>query len=454
LGRTGVAEVLCLGTLGTELKKVINEPRTNIRTVELLLDLVLSNASIKNQRGEDCCVTDASASDTLACKIPVHREIRKAASTSVVINASEEYVEDAIIAEIPDYGVDDLIQKLGTLIRNDSTIPKAKRDALMLKATTSSVIPFFADVLLYVLKKQNRFDELSTIEPTNTEYENLLNDLAEANRRLQGAPRPTAMPVPTVADEEMEIRYVSALLDAYADAEKLNDLQLGQLIGYPKYKKNFDRQRKDFYAAETVRHSARDAFGTDNDAFDSLRNETYDGIIDVHSLDYSDGYDRLNHVLSHATTLSFPNCIIQKADWLGKSESADKITALDFIASYGADFGIGTTNLYGSNSFSYSELSVRRALSSLALKELVLRGIADARQSDDGFEYSSNNAGLEILIDDLSDAEIELVAERNDVVVAGKTKSAQGQGYRGFLNTVMAIALKELIDAQGAYNYC
>jgi hypothetical protein len=41
--------------------------------------------------------------------------------------------------------------------------------------------------------------------------------------------------------------------------------------------------------------------------------------------------------------------------------------------------------------------------------------------------------------------------EAYDVVVAGKRKTAQGQGYRGFLNTVMAIALKEVLEAEGSY---
>jgi hypothetical protein len=310
----------CLGTFGAALKEVINEPRTNVRTVELMLDLVLSNVTIKNQVGEDYQVTDANASEMLSCKIPVHRGIRKAASTRVIIDASEDYVKDAIIAEIPGYELDGLIQKMATLIRDDITIPKGKRDELLSDATVGSAIQFFADALLYVLKKPNKFDKSANTEPTDAEYANLLGDLAEANQRLKDAPPPTAMPVPAVVDEEAELRYVSALLDAYADAEELNGLPLAQLVGYPRYKKNFDRQRKDFYAAETIRRSARDVFGKDNDAFDSLRSETYDGIVDVHSLDYADGYERLNKVLAHATTLSFPNCIIQKVDWLGKSE--------------------------------------------------------------------------------------------------------------------------------------
>jgi hypothetical protein len=79
----------------------------------------------------------------------------------------------------------------------------------------------------------------------------------------------------------------------------------------------------------------------------------------------------------------------------GKSESADKIAALDFIASYGADFGIGNKNLHGKNSFRYSELPTRRTLTKQALRNLVLEGLADAKQSNDGFEYSSNIAGSE-----------------------------------------------------------
>lgn len=311
---------LCLGTFGNALKAVINEPRTNVRTVELALDLVLSNVTITNQKGENYQVTDTNASEMLACKIPVHRGIMRAASSSAVIAAAKEYAEDAIIAEMPDYELEGFVQTVASLISNDTTIPKAKRDGFLANASVASAASFIADVLLYILKKQNKFDEPATAAPTNTQYESLLKDVAEASERLKGTPKPIALTTPPNVDEEKELRYVSALLDAYADAEKQSDLPIERLADYPKYKANFDRQRKDFYAAETIRRSARDAFGKDNDAFDSLRSETYDGIIDVHSLDYDNGFERLNRVLAHTTTLSFPNCIIQKADWLGKSE--------------------------------------------------------------------------------------------------------------------------------------
>jgi hypothetical protein len=118
-----------------------------------------------------------------------------------------------------------------------------------------------------------------------------------------------------------EMRYVTELLAAYAEAEGLESLTQDELAKYQKYKRNFERQRKDYYAAESVRRGTREAFGdSDPDQFDVLKEETHDGIIEVHERDYEHGLARLNAVLDKVTSVSISKCALRETDWIGNSE--------------------------------------------------------------------------------------------------------------------------------------
>ena len=121
----------------------------------------------------------------------------------------------------------------------------------------------------------------------DTEFaEEISPDLSKLRTLLAKLPHPVILSPPDELSED-EMPYVEALLDAYADAEGLEELSKDELDSYRKYKKNFQRQRKDYYAAESVRRGTREAFGNaDPDQFETLKNETYDGIVDVHEQDY------------------------------------------------------------------------------------------------------------------------------------------------------------------------
>jgi hypothetical protein len=150
--------------------------------------------------------------------------------------------------------------------------------------------------------------------------EELSPDLAKLRVLLAKLPHPQTMTPPEdIADEELP--YVTELLAAYADAEGLGELSKEELEKYHKYKKNFQRQRKDYYAAESVRRGTRDAFGeSDPDQFETLKDETHDGIIEVHERDYDHGLARLNAVMSQAALVSVNKCVLRETDWIGNSE--------------------------------------------------------------------------------------------------------------------------------------
>jgi hypothetical protein len=122
---------------------------------------------------------------------------------------------------------------------------------------------------------------------------------------------------------EQEILYIKKLMDVYREAEGIAEFSRDTLKQYDsKYGEHFKRQRKDFYAAESVRQGTRETYGeTDPDQFEVLKEETYDGVIDVWEQYYSNGLVRLNTVLAQAAQIRIDRCwLCRDTDWIGNSQ--------------------------------------------------------------------------------------------------------------------------------------
>jgi hypothetical protein len=113
---------------------------------------------------------------------------------------------------------------------------------------------------------------------------------------------PVELPPPTV--QAKESRYVQQLFEVYSEklSVQLNDP--AQLAQYPEMEKHFNRSREIFYHAESLRNF-RDSI--DPGAFDAIREEIYQGSVDVYEMDHADSLARVRSTVSHAGTLS-PNC--------------------------------------------------------------------------------------------------------------------------------------------------
>ena len=97
--------------------------------------------------------------------------------------------------------------------------------------------------------------------------------------------------------------------------------------------------------------------------------------------------------------------------------SVDRITAMDFISTYGKDFGVSEYNLHGDNNFRFSEYASKRKIISEAIKSLVLRGYINPHCNKRGFNYSISNSGIafcESLNDDYAEELTRIVKSVND----------------------------------------
>lgn len=75
--------------------------------------------------------------------------------------------------------------------------------------------------------------------------------------------------------------------------------------------------------------------------------------------------------------------------------TADRITVIDFIITHGKEFGISDIDLNGNGLFKYAEIVPLRKLTHTAIKELVLRDLIIPSYSNEGFQYSIAEKGLD-----------------------------------------------------------
>lgn len=80
-----------------------------------------------------------------------------------------------------------------------------------------------------------------------------------------------------------------------------------------------------------------------------------------------------------------------------------RISAVDFIAVYAADFNLLDENLHGYGNYRYSEYPARKDLVSSALKLLVLNGTISFLTNQNGFVYKITESGKRVCRD-LSDS--------------------------------------------------
>lgn len=72
--------------------------------------------------------------------------------------------------------------------------------------------------------------------------------------------------------------------------------------------------------------------------------------------------------------------------------SIERIVALDFIICYAECFQFPYENLHGDNNYMYGELSNRRWLVTEAIKELVIKGLAEI-VTDNGYQFCVSAIG-------------------------------------------------------------
>lgn len=291
-----------------------------ITVTTLLLGFIVEKKNVLNSKGGLYNLNENYSSLWWNQHEDIPAPIKEAAASPEIISEAADYFESKVINSLSPQKESDTYATLLKLIKSDSTISADVRDNLISLYNNNELSHFLAETFLYAVQKDNKTkkkDAVSKTSPTTS----IIDDVNKLNELLQHFPKPVEL-LPPEHFNEHELVYISELLAAYADAEGISTITKDDLSTYPKYRKNFQRQRKDYYAAETIRESARDVIGpTAAEEFNILKKETCDGIIDVYDDDYPNGFDRLNSVMQHVTTIQLNKSLLTKLPgWISCSE--------------------------------------------------------------------------------------------------------------------------------------
>jgi len=116
-----------------------------------------------------------------------------------------------------------------------------------------------------------------------------------------GGPLPSRPPIeaPPEGLADHEARYVSKLLDVYAEQEPADPIDEAALSSHPQFGEHFRRQRISFYSAEALRLYARDS--VPEGTFEALQDDIHGGVVEVAEASHACGMDRLRAVLTLST---------------------------------------------------------------------------------------------------------------------------------------------------------
>lgn len=295
---------------------------TNKDVTNLLIGFIIDHENVLNKNGEPYNLSGNTIYQWWHQNEDIPSGIKTAAASPTISTGAIDYFENDIIPKISPQKELDLYHELRDIIESDYEMSDDTRNDFLELHKNNNLTEFLVETFLYAIQKDNKKKTShNTQKPKGNEAINLEENLANLQELFQRFKKPT-MQMPPKSLDKKEMTYVSELLAAYVEDNDKKSIDKEDIANHPKYGKNFQRHRKDYYAAESIRQSARDILlNIEKDEFGVLIEETYDGIIDVHEDDYTNGYHRLKSVMKHITTIQLNKSILNSLPgWISISE--------------------------------------------------------------------------------------------------------------------------------------
>ncbi len=242
-------------------------------TVKKILDSIVMQDGVFNEKGSLYNITSKEALAWWNEKANIPPKIIDATKDGKIVRGVHKYFENTIYQEtiLPQREAN-TFSLIKHAIDNDDSIPYETLEEWQELLDNNQKAQYLAETFLYAISSSNdRNKENKTRKIKSSE---IREDVDDFQRTLGKLPKPTQIDPPeNLADHEMV--YVSQLCAAYSDdaGEKITR---EELPAHPEYNKHFQRQRKDYYRAESVRQASRDLFSAEEtDPFEDLKDETY-----------------------------------------------------------------------------------------------------------------------------------------------------------------------------------
>lgn len=295
-----------------ELKNALKKRTANETVIGHLYGLVAIPANLDGKGGRTIDCPKTTGNDIVHRRANAHRDIQAHSRDPEVVD-----------------GIGDRFKTTFSKLIHPSKLP-TYLDSLREGVAESSLHAEIKAELLALCENEEPWDflgrsflEVVLINNISAEPENLRSDSKSLNNINVSSRFPARPHVEAPNEPSHEEGYfIDALMEAYGQAEGIEEFDLDRLDDFPKRKGDFNRNRECFYAAEEVRRGARDIYSDEeNDQFEVLKEEIRDGVDILYYSDYGSGVERMSHVLEAATRLPIEkSCLGRDTNWVGGKE--------------------------------------------------------------------------------------------------------------------------------------
>lgn len=297
---------LCFGSYANLLKNATSVSKKDV--VEMLVNGIIDNVADS--------IDDSDKYKLFNSKLDI-QYLKDEAGTIGVESSINKYFSDNIIPNLISLNINELLELFKGIINGDETIVNKDKSEFIAIAKKETLSLFLSKVFLFATLRPNNLKKnpLPTIMDRNT-----VITLSGGRIYLNGEEieLPDKLTPPNEFENEESI-YITELLKAFAENAKQVSITYDKLL--PNQKIEFNRHRQDYFNAEAVHRRMREIYSKEYNEFDLLKQDTFDGIIDTHSMSYSNGYDQLLKVLQQAVTLQNGKSLLwQLPKWIGASE--------------------------------------------------------------------------------------------------------------------------------------
>ncbi len=281
------------------LKKIqsIYKKRPNQQeTIDSLFDEIL----LYSDNSSAYCISKQRANGMFNDKEPVPQAIVSASYNAEYVDNIYNYFTKMINEDFDSAKFELFINNLKEEISTYNNIPETIRNTINAAYETKNYAVIIAEIFLYTL----RFDS----ENRDTNY--------QKNIKYQSSKKKSISRVPPKEDMDLKLPYIQALYEVYSEKENKN---VTCIEDAPQYTAHYNRQLLAYFDAECVFHKTRDTYKNE-EPFNELKAEMYDGIIETYENEYDSGYIRLQSVLSHASEVQFDSSVLcHETDWIKQS---------------------------------------------------------------------------------------------------------------------------------------
>ncbi len=256
----------------------------------------------------------------------VAETLKKGAGNSDIIAEAPGYFDENIIdGLINAQKLEIVINAMTELIEGDDILDDQLRERWKDLKEEKDFGTFLAEIFLYAVPQPNCIVTIDqeVVAPELDDEDS--KELQMFESLVQKHAKPESKTPPLIIDPVKEMTYVKQLLKAYADAEHIPCMEMEDLQSYPVYQRNFEKQRRDFYSADTIRESSKEILKIkEKDGFDIVKQEVLDTVTPVWELSFSEGlngYQRLLRVLNSAGNAQLSsNTKRRLLDWIAAAE--------------------------------------------------------------------------------------------------------------------------------------